>query len=390
VKRIPFARIFAAAVIASAASVAVAADDEIRLGNTVPYSGPASFYGSIGRSTSAYFEMLNDRAGINGRKDRVISLDDGLQPPKTVEQTRRLVEQDEVHAMVNQVGTATASAVRKYLNAKKVPQIFVLSGSQNFQDPKNFPYSTSGLMNYQFEAQVYGKQIVAANPDAKIGVLYQNDDFGKDYVAGLKAGAGKAVVAEFSYESSDPTVSSQVISLKNAGVDTVLLAAYSKQVSQALRTMVEMGWKPQVYISHVSAQIHPTLSIVGLDKLVGLRTALVNKDPTDPTWADDPDMKSYMEWMAKYRPGEDPKVSSNAAVMAFCAAIAHVLEKAGDDLSRENILKQLTQLKDFKAPMLLPGVTMTISPDNYNPFRKVQLMQFDGTRWVPDGEPVGL
>src|SRR5690606_8142418 len=194
VMRIPFARILAAAVIASAAGFAVAADDEIRLGNTVPYSGPASFYGSIGKATSAYFEMINDQGGINGRKVRVISLDDGLQPPKTVEQTRKLVEQEEVHALVNQVGTATASAVRKYLNAKKVPQLFVLSGSQNFQDPENCPYSTSGLMNYQFEAQVYGKQIVAASPDAKIGVLYQNDDFGKDYVAGLKAGAGKAVV----------------------------------------------------------------------------------------------------------------------------------------------------------------------------------------------------
>ncbi len=387
-KLFPFARIATAIAIASAATLAFGAD-EIRLGNTVPYSGPASFYGSIGKATVAYFDMVNDQGGINGRKVKVISLDDGLQPPKTVEQTRKLVEQEEVLAMINQVGTATASAVRKYLNAKQVPQIFVLSGSQNFQQPKEFPYSTSGLMNYMFEAKIYGKQIIASNPAAKIGVLYQNDDFGRDYLRGLKEGADKAVVAEFSYESSDPTVGSQIISLKDAGVDTVVLAAYSKQVSQALRTMVEMEWKPQVFISHVAAQVHPTLSIVGLDKLVGLKTAMVTKDPTDPTWKDDADMKAYLAWMAKYRPGDDVKVSSNASVMSFCAAIAHVLEAAGDDLSRENILKQLTQLKDFKAPMLLPGIAMTISPDNYNPFRKIQMMRFDGTRWVPQGEPVG-
>ena len=377
-----------ASVFALPAAPAFAAD-EIRLGNTVPYSGPASFYGSVGKATVAYFDKINDEGGINGRKVRVISLDDALQPPKTVEQVRKLVEQEEVLAMVHQVGTAPASAVRKYLNAKKVPQIFVMAGSQNFQKPREFPYSTAGLMNYEFEARVYGKQILAANPGAKIGVLYQNDDYGKDYVRGLKAGAGDAVIAEISYEASDPTVDSQIISLRATGVDTVLLAAYSKQVTQSLRKMSELGWKPLTFISHVSAQVHPTLSNVGLDKVVGLMTAMVIKDPTDVTWQDDPDVKDYMAWMKKYYPDGDPKSGSNAAIMASSAAIAHVLKAAGDDLSRENILKQLTQLRDFKAPMFLPGITMSFSPDNYNPFPKIYLMRFDGARWVPQGEPVG-
>src|SRR5690606_25067822 len=233
-KLLSFARIATAVAMASATMLASAAD-EILLGNTVPYSGPASFYGSVGKATVAYFDKINDEGGINGRKVKVVSLDDALQPPKTVEQVRKLVESDEVLAMVHQVGTATASAVRKYLNAKQVPQLFVMSGSRNFEQPKEFPYSTAGLRNYEFEGKVYGKQILAANPGAKIGVLYQNDDYGKDYIRGLKAGAGDAVIAEISYEATDPTVDSQIISLRATGVDTVLLAAYSKQVTQSLR-----------------------------------------------------------------------------------------------------------------------------------------------------------
>ncbi len=383
-----FTRLALAAALAGVVSMASAAE-EIRIGNTVPYRGPASFYGMVGHATVAYFAKVNDEGGINGRKVKVISLDDALQPPKTVEQVRKLVEQDEVHAVINQVGTATASSVRKYLNQKKVPQLFVQSGSHNFQQPKEFPYSTSALMNYEFEARVYGKQILANKAGAKVGILYQNDDYGKDYVRGLKATAGKALISEITYEQTDPTVDSQILALKGAGVDTVVLAAYSKQVSQALRKMDDLNWKPTVYISHVSAQVHPTLSIVGLDKVVGVLTASIIKDPSDSRWHNDPDYKEWLAWMKKYYPNGDVNNASNASVYASAAALTHVLKAAGTDMSRENILKNMSTLKDFRAPMLLPGITMNMSPDNYNLFRKIQMLRFDGKAWVPMGDPVG-
>ena len=366
-----------------------ASKTEIKLGNTVPYSGPASLYSCVGLSTVAYFAKVNDEGGINGRKVTVLSVDDALQPPKTVEQVRKLVEQEEVDAMVNQVGTAASSSVRQYLNQKGVPQLFVQSGSNNFQQPKNFRFSTSALMSYEFEAKVYGQVIGRDKPNAKVGLLYQNDDYGKDYLRGLKAGWGKALVAEITYEQTDPTVDSQILALKAAGADVVVLAAYSKQVSQSLRKMDELGWKPQVWISHVSAQVHPTLDLVGLDKVVGVMTAAVVKDPTDPTWHNDPDYKAYVAWMAKYQPKAEVTNSCNGSVYMTSAAIAQVLKLAGNDLSRENILKAALTLKDFAAPMLLPGITMTMSADNYNIFRKIQLMRFDGKRWVPQGKPVG-
>ena len=367
-----------------------ASKTEIKLGNTVPYSGPASFYGAIGYATAACFAKVNDEGGINGRKVTVITLDDALQPPKTVEQVRKMVEQDEVDAIINQVGTATSSSVRKYLNTQKVPQLFVLSGSNNFQQPKEFPYSTSALMSYGFEARTYGQQILRDKPAAKVAILYQNDDYGKDYLRGLKAGLGaKALVAEVTYEQTDSTLDSQIVSLRASGADTVLLAAYSKQVSQSMKKMVELGWKPLTYISHVSAQVHPTLSLVGLENTVGVMTAGVVKDPTDPTWHADADYKAWLAWMQKYYPKGDTNNASNAAVYATCAAITHVLKSAGDDLSRENILKQMTSLREFAAPMLLPGISMTVTPDNYNIFRKIQLLRFDGKRWVPLGKPIG-
>ncbi|MDO9285358.1 MAG: ABC transporter substrate-binding protein [Aquabacterium sp.] len=386
-----FTRLVTAVAIATAftGSALAASKTEIKLGNTVPYSGPASFYGVVGQATAAYFAKVNDEGGINGRKVTVISLDDALAPPKTVEQVRKLVEQDEVDAIVNQVGTATASSVRQYLNAKGVPQLFVQSGSNNFQQPKAFRYSTSALMSYEFEAKVYGQLIAKDKPSAKVGILYQNDDYGKDYLRGLKAGLGKALTAEITYEQSDPTLDSQVLALRAAGVDVIVLAAYSKQVSQSLRKMTELGWKPLVYISHVSAQVHPTLALVGLENTVGVMTAAVVKDPSDPTWHNDADYKTWLAWMTKYQPKGDINNSANASVYATSAAIAQVLKAAGDDLSRENILKQMTQLKDYAAPMLLPGITMSMSTDNYNLFRKIQIMRFDGKRWVAQGKPVG-
>ena len=385
------------ALASSAATVFAASKTEIKLGNTVPYSGPASFYGLVGLATSAYFARVNDEGGINGRKVTVISLDDALAPPKTVEQVHKLVEQDEVDAVVNQVGTATASSVRKYLNTQGVPQFFVQSGSNNFQQPKEFRFSTSALMNYSFEARMYGQQILRDKPSAKVAILYQNDDYGKDDLSGLKAGlnaglgaqAAKALVAEITYEQSDPTLDSQIVSLKASGADTVVLAAYSKQVSQSLKKMVDMNWKPLVYISHVSAQVYPTLSLVGLENTIGVMTASVIKDPSDPSWHNDADYKAWLAWMQKYYPKGDINNGSNASVYATCAAIAHVLKAAGEDLSRENILKQMTSLKEFPAPMLLPGIAMSMSADNYNLFRKIQLQRFDGKRWVPLGKPVG-
>ena len=385
-----FTRLALAMALAAATATSFAASKtEIKLGNTVPYSGPASFYGVVGQATVAYFAKVNDEGGINGRKVTVISLDDGLAPPKTVEQVRKLVEQEEVDAVVNQVGTATASSVRQYMNQKGVPQLFVQSGSNNFQQPKAFRFSTSALMSYEFEARVYGQEIARDKPNAKVAILYQNDDYGKDYLRGLKAGWGKPLTAEITYEQSDTTVDSQVLALKAAGADVIILAAYSKQVSQALRKIDELGWKPQIWISHVSAQVHPTLSLVGLDKTVGVMTAAVIKDPSDPTWQNDADYKTWLAWMKKYQPKGDVENSANASVYATSAAIAHVLKLAGDDLSRENILKSALTLKDFAAPMLLPGITMTMSADNYNLFRKIQLMRFDGKRWVPQGKPVG-
>ena len=374
----------------AAASALAASKTEIKLGNTVPYSGPASFYGVVGQATAAYFAKVNDEGGINGRKVTVISLDDALAPPKTVEQVRKLVEQEEVDAIVNQVGTATASSVRQYLNAKGVPQLFVMSGSNNFQQPKGFRYTTSALMSYEFEAKVYGQLIAKDKPSAKVGILYQNDDYGKDYLRGLKAGlGGKALTAEITYEQSDPTLDSQVLALRAAGVDVVVLAAYSKQVSQSMRKMTELGWKPQVWISHVSAQVHPTLALVGLENTIGVMTAAVVKDPSDPTWHNNADYKAWLAWMNKYQPKGDLANSAHASVYAYSAAMAQVLKAAGDDLSRENILKQMISLKEFAAPMLLPGITMSMSADNYNMFRKIQIMRFDGKRWVPQGKPVG-
>lgn len=389
-KTLSFTRLATALALGATALVAAAATKtEIKIGNTVPYSGPASFYGVVGQATSAYFAKVNDEGGINGRKVTVISLDDSLQPPKTVEQVRKLVEQEEVDAVVNQVGTATASSVRQYLNQKGVPQLFVQSGSNNFQQPKAFRFSTSALMSYEFEAKVYGQVIAREKPSAKVGILYQNDDYGKDYLRGLKAGFGKPLTTEITYEQTDPTLDSQILALKSAGVDVVVLAAYSKQVSQSLRKMTELNWKPQVWISHVSAQVHPTLSIVGLENVVGVMTASVVKDPTDPTWHNDADYKAWLAWMKKYQPKGDVENSANASVYASSAAIAQVLKLAGDDLSRDGILKAALTLKDFAAPMLLPGITMTMSADNYNLFRKIQLMRFDGKRWVPQGKPVG-
>ncbi|MEK8051305.1 ABC transporter substrate-binding protein [Ideonella sp. DXS22W] len=383
-------RVATAATLGAAALLAQAATKtEIKLGNTVPYSGPASFYGLVGQAAAACFAEVNDKGGINGRKVTVITLDDALQPPKTVEQVRKMVEQEEVDAIINQVGTATASSVRKYLNDRKVPQLFVMSGSNNFQQPKDFRYSTSALMSYEFEAKVYGQWVARDKPAAKVAILYQNDDYGKDYLRGLKAGWGKPLVAEITYEQTDPTIDSQIVALKSSGADVVVLAAYSKQVSQALRKITELGWKPQIWISHVSAQVHPTLSVVGLDNAVGVMTASVIKDPSDTSWHNDADYKVYQAWMQKYLPKADIANSSYASVYSTCAAMTQVLKAAGDDLSRENILKQMTQLKDFTAPMLFPGVTMNMSADNYNLFRKIQILKFDGKRWVPQGKPVG-
>ncbi len=385
--------VLALALAATAATSLAASKTEIKLGNTVPYSGPASFYGLVGQATVAYFAKVNDEGGINGRKVTVISLDDALQPPKTVEQVRKMVEQEEVDAVVNQVGTATASSVRKYLNEHKVPQLFVQSGSNNFQQPKDFRYSTSALMNYEFEARMYGQLILREKPNAKVAILYQNDDYGKDYLKGLKSGLGaasaKMLVSEITYEQTDPTLDSQLLTIKGSGADVVVLAAYSKQVSQSLKKMVDLNWKPLVYISHVSAQVQPTLALVGLENTVGVMTASVIKDPSDPSWHNDADYKAWLVWMGKYLPKADINNGSFASVYSTSAAITQVLKSAGDDLSRENILKQMTQLKDFAAPMLLPGITMSMSADNYNLFRKIQIMRFDGKRWVPQGKPVG-
>jgi ABC-type branched-subunit amino acid transport system substrate-binding protein len=364
-------------------------DTEIKIGQTMPYSGPASAYGTVGRLETAYFEMINSQGGVNGRKITLISLDDSYSPPKTVEQTRRLVEQDEVLAIVGQLGTLTASAAQKYLNIKKVPQILITSGAAKWDNPKAFPYSTYLYAPYHLEGQVFAKYLLKNKPDAKLGVFSQNDDAGRDYVRGLKDGLGdKAatmIVKELTYETTESLIDSQIVTLKASGADTLFIMTTPKFGAQAVRKIAELGWKPLTYLSAVSSSIKTVLEPAGLDNAKGLITALAVKRPEDPRWANEKDVVDYKAFLEKWYPSGNLTDSSNISGYMAAYVAVKILERCGDELTRENVLKQATTLTALPAPLLLPGITITTTPERYTPFSQMQIARFDGTTWVPEG-----
>jgi branched-chain amino acid transport system substrate-binding protein len=365
-------------------------DTEIKIGQTMPYSGPASAYGVIGRTEAAYFKMINEQGGINGRKINFVSVDDAYSPPKTVEQIRRLVEDEKVAFCFQTLGTAPNLAIRQYLNDNKVPQLFVSTGAAVFADPQHFPWTIGFNPNYQTEAHIYGKHILSTKPEGKIGVLYQNDGFGKDYLIGLKDGLGPdhvgMVIKEVSYETSEPTVDSQVVTLQGSGADILIIAATPKFAAQAIRKSSDLGWNAVRYLSNVSPSIATVLKPAGLEKSKGLITAYYGKDPTDARWKDDAGMKEWREFCSKYM--SDAVVNDANAAYALGAAgtMVQVLKQCGADLSRENIMRQAANLKDLELPLLLPGMRINTSPTNFSPIRQMQLASFDGASWQLFGD----
>jgi branched-chain amino acid transport system substrate-binding protein len=365
-------------------------DTEIKIGQTMPYSGPASAYGVIGKTEAAYFKMINEQGGINGRKINFISLDDSYSPPKTVEQVRRLVEEEQVAFLFQTLGTPPNAAIRQYLNDNKVPQLFVATGASMFADPQHFPWTIGFNPSYQTEARIYGKHILAAKPDGKIGVLFQNDGFGKDYLIGLKDALGAdhagMIVKEASYETSEPTVDSQIVTLQGSGADILLIAATPKFAAQAIRKSYDLGWNAERYLSNVSPSIATVLKPAGLEKSKGLITAYYGKDPTDARWKDDPGLKEWQAFAAKYLTPTD-FIDANAAYgFGAAATMVYVLKQCGNDLSRENIMKQAANIKDLALPMFLPGMKLNTSPTDFSPIRQMQLARFDGESWQLFGD----
>ncbi len=366
---------------------------EIKLGQTMPYSGPASAYGTIGKVELAYFKMINDQGGINGRKIDLISLDDGYSPPKTVEQIRKLVEEDNVLALFDTLGTPTNSAIQKYVNAKKVPHLFLATGATKWGDPKHFPWTMGFNLTYQTEGEIYAKYLLKHKPNAKIAILYQNDDYGKDLLKGVKDGLGaanaKMIVAEQTYETTDPTIDSQILSLQASGADTFIDITTPKFGAQAVRKAFDSGWKPLHFLNNVAASVGTVLTPAGLEKSNGLITVEYYKDPTDPAWKDDPAMKEWFAFMAKYYPDGNVRDASNVFGVLAAQTMVQVLKQCGNDLTRENVMKQAANLKDLKLPLLLPGITINTSPTDFFPVKQAQLARFDGKAWVLFGDVIG-
>ncbi len=362
-----------------------ATDTEIKIGQTVPFSGPASAYATIGKAQAAYFNMINEQGGVNGRKINLIQYDDAYSPPKAVEQVRKLVESDEVLLTFQIIGTPSNAAVQKYLNAKKVPQLFAATGASKFTDPKNFPWTLGFNPNYFVEGRIYGQYILKQYPDAKVGVLYQNDDLGRDYLSGIKSGLGdKAatmVVAEASYEMTDPTIDSQILKLKSAGVDLLFSASTPKFAAQTIKKNAELGWKP-VHILDINAtSVGAVMQPAGLEASKGVISVNYGKDPLDPTWKDDPGMKKYFDFMAKYYPDGDKTSSFNTYGYGTAQLMVHVLKQCGDDLTRENVLRQATNLKNVQLDLSLPGIVGNTTPNDYRVNKQLQMMKFNGERW---------
>ena len=368
-------------------------DTDIRLGQTGPNSGPLAGYATFGRASVAYFNKINAEGGVNGRKLTLVTADDGFSPPKTVEMTRRLVESDNVFFMFAPVGTAPQLAVQKYLNTKKVPALFIQSGIPHWNNPAQFPYSMSGLPNYATEVKAFAKYILAAKPNARVAVLYQNDDFGRVYLNGLKAALGtkaeKMLVAASSFELTDPTVNSQIITLQGSGADVLLIAATQKQTSQALRNAFEMNWHPLTLIAFPAVSVRRTFLPVGIEASKGVIATSVFVDPSDPTQQDKPEYRTYVQFMDKYYPEGDKLDGLNVAAFVEAQLAVEILRRCGNTLTRENVMKQAANLKDVKAAMLMPGVTVNTSPTNYNMFNVVQMITFNGKSMVPIGGLLG-
>jgi branched-chain amino acid transport system substrate-binding protein len=369
-----------------------ATDTEIKIGNIMPYSGPASAYGTIGRTEAAYFKMINDAGGINGRKINFISYDDAYSPPKAVEQARKLVESDEVLLIFNALGTPSNSAIQKYMNSKKVPQLFVATGATKWNDPKNFPWTMGYQPSYQSETQIYAKYVLKNKPDAKIAVLYQNDDYGKDYLKGLTDGLGaKAatmIVAAESFETSEPTIDNHIVKLKSSGADVFIDIATPKFAAQAIKKVAEIDWKPLHFLNNVSASVGSVLKPAGYANAQNIISAAYLKDASDPQWNNDPDMKEFYEFLAEHFPEGDRLDQSTVVGYGVSQALVQVLKQCGDNLTRENIMKQAASLKDFRTAVMLPGIKLNTSATDFAPISQLQLMTFKGERWELFGDVI--
>lgn len=362
-------------------------DSEIKIGHLAPYSGPASSYSTIGKTQAAYFKKINEEGGVNGRKITFVSYDDGYSAPKAVEQARKLVEEDEVLLIFNPLGTASNTAIQKYMNNRQVPHLFIGSGAAKFGDPKNFPWTMGLQPTFQSEGRVYAKYILEKLPNAKIAILWQNDDAGKEYVKGVRDGLGDktgTIVADASYDVTDPTIDSQIVTLKNSGADVFLSAAAPKATAQAIKKIAELGWKPTYFVSSPSASIQ-ILKTAGLENAKGLISVSYFKDPTDPAWKDDAGIKAWGAFMDKYYPDGDKLNANNVFGYLAAQALVHVLKQCDSDLSRENVMKQAASIKDFTTNIMTPGIKMNTGPNDYHPIKQMQLMQFDGERWQPFG-----
>ena len=369
-----------------------ASDTEIKIGNIMPYSGPASAYGIIGRTEAAYFKKINDAGGINGRKINFISYDDAYSPPKAVEQARKLVESDEVLLIFNSLGTPSNSAIQKYMNSKKVPQLFVATGATKWNDPKDFPWTMGWQPNYQSETQIYAKYILKNMPNAKIAVLYQNDDYGKDYLKGLKDGLGQKaasmIVAEESFETSQPTIDSNIVKLKASNADVFIDIATPKFAAQAIKKVAEIGWKPTHFLNNVSASVGSVIKPAGFENAQDIISAAYLKDASDKQWDNDPSMKEFYAFMAKDFPEGDKLDGGTVVGFGVAQTLVQVLKQCGDNLTRENIMKQAASLQDFRTEVLLPGIKINTAANDFAPISQLQLMKFKGDKWELFGEVI--
>jgi branched-chain amino acid transport system substrate-binding protein len=367
-----------------------ASDTEIKIGNIMPYSGPASAYGVIGKTEAAYFNKINAEGGINGRKISFITYDDGYSPPKAVEQARKLVESDEVLVVFNPLGTPSNSAIEKYMNSKKVPQLFVATGATKWNEPKEFPWTMGWQPSYQSEARIYGKYLLREKPNAKIGVFYQNDDFGKDYLKGLKDGLGakaaSMIIAEEGYETSEPSIDNHIVKLKTSGADVFISITTPKFAAQAIKKLAEMNWTPLHIVSNVSASVGGVIKPAGFENAQGILSAAYAKDGADAQWNNDPGMMKFYEFLAKY--DSDANKLDGSVVYGYGAAqtLVQVLKQCGDDLTRENVMKQAASLKNFTPDTLLPGVTINTSATDFAPIKQLQMMRFKGEKWELFGD----
>ncbi len=359
-------------------------DSSIKIGNIMPYSGPASAYGVVGKAEAAYFKKVNDEGGVNGRKINFISYDDGYSPPKTVEQARKLVEGDQVLLVFNSLGTPTNTAIHQYMNEKKVPQLFVATGATKWNDPKHFPWTMGWAPNYQTEGRIYAKYILQHKPDGKIAVFYQNDDYGKDYLKGLTDGLGakaNMIVATNSYDVSEPTIASHIVDLQASGANIFVDIATPKFAAQSIKEVHQLGWHPMFILNNVSASVGSVLKPAGFDNAQGVISAAYLKDSTDPQWKNDKDMKDWNAFMDKYLPDGDKTDASNVYGYTVARTMVQVLKQCGNDLTRENVMKQAANLKNFDPGLLLPGITINTSATDFAPITQLQLMQFKGETW---------